>query len=117
MILTHSAFHEGDQLPAKVIPSKNFCSISYDGKGIVKHHFEYLTGSGFEWVPVSNGSVPSGTPVSSGNTVKGEPVFIGRAHHQGSLTPGKVLKGHDCLHFAYGGVEHWIKSYEMLVMN
>lgn len=32
--------HEGDILPAKVIPSKNACYIAYDGEEILKDQFE-----------------------------------------------------------------------------
>lgn len=34
------AFHEGDQLPAKVIPSKQAAYVSHNGVEIYKSHFE-----------------------------------------------------------------------------
>lgn len=34
------AFHEGDQLPAKVIPSKQAAYVSHNGLEIYKSHFE-----------------------------------------------------------------------------
>lgn len=37
------AFHEGDQLPAKVIPSKQVAYIAYNGQEIAKHHYEVIT--------------------------------------------------------------------------
>lgn len=39
-IFVGRAFHEGDQLPAKVIPSKQVAYVAYGGQEIVKHQFE-----------------------------------------------------------------------------
>jgi Protein of unknown function (DUF3421) len=86
-----SAFHDGDQLPAKVIPSKQACYVSHNGLEVFKSHFEYLSGTGFSWIASSNGHTPDGAVIAV-NTVGGEPLAIGRAHHEGSLTPGKVRK-------------------------
>lgn len=108
------AFHEGDQTPAKVIPSKQACYISHNGLEIFKPTFEALTGSGFTWVSSSNGHVPAGA-VLAGNTVNGLPLYVGRAHHDGSLTPGKIHGSHGCIYIAYGGMEHSILHYEVLV--
>jgi hypothetical protein len=33
-------YHEGDQLPAKVIPSKQAAYVGHNGQEIFKHHFE-----------------------------------------------------------------------------
>lgn len=73
-----------------------------------------LLGTGFTWVGSSNGHVPAGA-VLCGNTSTGEPLYIGRAHHEGSLTPGKIHKTHGCLYIAFGGMEHSILHYEVLV--
>lgn len=45
----------------------------------------------------------------------GEPLAIGRAHHEGSLTPGKVHRSHGCLYLPYGGAEQSTLYYEVLV--
>ncbi|KAL7015574.1 hypothetical protein ACKWTF_016529 [Chironomus riparius] len=108
------AFHDGDQLPAKVIPSKQSCYVSHNGLEIFKSHFEYLSGTGFSWVASSNGHAPKGA-VIAGNTVTGEPLAIGRAHHEGSLTPGKIHKSHGCLYLPFGGAEQSTLYYEVLV--
>jgi len=108
------AYHEGDQLPAKVIPSKNIAYISYNGQEIPKYQFETLSGSGFTWIASSNGHVPPGA-VSSGTQSNGEPLFIGRANFQGSLTPGKIHRSHGCLYIPFNGAEHSVPHYEVLV--
>lgn len=113
-IFVGRAFHEGDQLPAKVIPSKQAAYVSHNGCEIFKSHFEVLSGTGFTWVHSSNGHVPNGA-VLCGNTSTGEPLYIGRAHHEGSLTPGKIHRSHGCLYIPFGGAEQSMLHYEVLV--
>lgn len=108
------AYHEGDQLPAKVVPSKQAAYVSHNGMEIFKAHFEVLTGSGFTWVGSGNGHVPAGA-VLAGNTSTGEPLYIGRTHHEGSLTPGKIHRSHGCLYIPFGGAEQSFLSYEVLI--
>jgi len=108
------AYHEGDLIPVKIIPSKNAAYVSHGGQEIPVHQFETLTGHGFNWVGSGNGHVPDGA-VASGTQSNGETVFIGRAHFQGSLTPGKVHRSHGCLYIPFGGAEHSIPQYEVLV--
>uniref|UniRef100_A0A182IQW8 Uncharacterized protein n=1 Tax=Anopheles atroparvus TaxID=41427 RepID=A0A182IQW8_ANOAO len=108
------AYHEGDQLPAKVVPSKQAAYVSHNGMEIFKTHFEVLTGTGFTWVGSSNGHVPAGA-VLAGNTTTGEPLYVGRTHHEGSLTPGKVHRTHGCLYIPFGGAEQSFLTYEVLV--
>ncbi|XP_055859193.1 uncharacterized protein LOC129921409 isoform X2 [Episyrphus balteatus] len=110
------AFHNGDLLPAKVIPNKSCAYICHGGCEIVKDHFEVLTGFGYRWVPAADGFVPPGA-VEGGRTVQGEPLFIGRANYCGSLTPGKIQKSHGCLYIPFAGQERRVVSYEVLVGN
>lgn len=101
-------------IPAKVIPCKQTCYISYDGNEILKPNFEYLVGCGLQWVACSNDHIPSGAVVA-GNDQSGEVHYVGRAHYLGSLTPGKIHRTHGCLYIAYDGHEVSIKQYEVLV--
>jgi len=108
------AFHEGDSVVAKVIPSKQACYIAYNGQEILKHNYEVLCGEGFQWVGSGNGHVPDNA-VPGGRTATGEELFIGRAHYCGGLTPGKVHRSHGCLYIPFNGSEISQKSYEVLV--
>lgn len=108
------AYHEGDMTPVKVLPSKQAAYLSYNGQEILVSNYEVLTGHGFTWVGSGNGHVPEGAVVA-GNQSSGEPLYVGRAHHQGSLTPGKVHRSHGCLYIPFGGQEHSILQYEVLV--
>lgn len=100
--------------PAKVIPCKQACYISYDGKVFTVPNFEYLVGCGFQWVTCSNGNIPEGAVVG-GVDPSGEPLYFGRAMHLGSLQPGKIHKSHGCLYIAYGTDEIPFKQYDVLV--
>ncbi|XP_076351216.1 natterin-4-like [Tachypleus tridentatus] len=66
-----------------------------------------------EWVNAARGSVPQ-------NAVQGgydgvDIIYIGRAHHQGEVVPGKVVPSHGCCYVPWGGVEHSHKEYQVLV--
>lgn len=51
--------------------------------------FQVLCDGSPRWVPTSGSQVPPGAFVG-GKCENGETLYIGRAHHNGSLTPGKV---------------------------
>ncbi|KAH8353906.1 hypothetical protein KR067_001065, partial [Drosophila pandora] len=108
------SFHEGENLPAKVIPSKGCAYVAYGGSEHAKHHYEVLVGQGFAWVPSASGGVPPNA-VRSGTTRTGEPLYVGRGHHAGSLTVGKVHPSHGCLYIPFGGQEVRINTYEVLI--
>lgn len=96
-------------------------------------HYELLSGAGLTWIPSSNGNIPGiikklqkmmklihrstslDGAVSSGNTSSGEPLYIGRAHHEGSLTPGKIVVGHGCIYIPFNGKEEPSLHYDVLV--
>ncbi|EDV33113.1 uncharacterized protein Dana_GF23006 [Drosophila ananassae] len=108
------AFHDGENLPAKVIPSKGCAYVAHDGHEHQKGQYEILVGHHYSWVPSSNGHVPH-RAVESGHTRSGEPLFVGRGHHAGSLVVGKVHRSHGCLYIPFGGQEIKIHNYEVLV--
>lgn len=107
------ALHEGEMLPAKVIPSKGCAYVCYSGYEVNKHNFEVLTGYGYNWVKPHHHVIPPNA-VSTGRSRNGEPLFVGRGHHHGSLTPGLVSVSQRCLYIPYGGREIRIDSYEVL---
>lgn len=57
-IYVGKAFHEGDLIPAKVIPSKNVAYVSYNGMEVQKHQFEVLCNGNVSWVPSGHGQIP-----------------------------------------------------------
>jgi Protein of unknown function (DUF3421) len=90
-IFVGRAFFQNDLLPAKVIPSKNAAYVCHNGGEHFVDEFDVLMTVTYVWRAGAHGSVPIGA-VTVGNTSDGEPLYMGRAHYQGTLTPGKVRK-------------------------
>ncbi|XP_012286337.1 uncharacterized protein LOC105702941 [Orussus abietinus] len=110
------AFHEGDMIPAKVIPDKGVAYVSWNGEEHAKHDYEVLCKGDFVWEFCSNGSVPEHA-VIAGQTSDGEPLYVGRVLHNGSQTIGKVQVSHGCLYIPFDGEELSFKDYEVLVLH
>lgn len=111
------AYFEGDLLPAKVIPSKQAVYVSYN---CLEHQihtsYDVLCNGNIHWEQTSYGNIPPNA-VLAGNTTTGERLFVGRAHHDGSLTVGKVHPAHGCLYIPFGGREERIDHFEVLIEN
>lgn len=116
VIFIGRAFHEGDMVPAKVMPDKNSAYISYGGEEHAKEDFEVLRSGDFVWEFSTGGSIPEGA-VACGQTADGEPLYVGRALHQGSQTPGKIQPSHGCLYIPFAGEEVSIAEYEVLCLK
>ncbi|XP_023024558.2 uncharacterized protein [Leptinotarsa decemlineata] len=115
-IFVGRAFHEGDWLPAKVIPGKRIAYVCYNGAEVGVERFQVLCEQRFEWIPTSGGDIPEGA-VEGGKTSDGEPLYIGRAYHEGSHTVGKVHPSHGCCYIPFNGGEHAHQQYETLVLR
>ena len=48
----------------------------------------------------------------AGESSDGGPLYVGRAHHEGGLYPGKVNPDHNCCYIAYGGEELSREEYD-----
>ncbi|KAL7037529.1 hypothetical protein ACKWTF_009263 [Chironomus riparius] len=90
------AFHNGDMIPAKVIPDKSMAYVCYGGEEIEKDDFEILRTGDFVWEFCTNGNVPEGA-VRCGQTADNEILYVGRCLYSGTQTPGKVQPSHNCL--------------------
>lgn len=109
-------YHNGDQLPAKVVPSKSHAYVAWGGQEITLYSCEILVqqyGS-FSWVHTSGGCIPNGA-VPVGHTSNGETLYAGRTRHCGSLCIGKVHPSHGKCYVPFGGKEHSYHQYEVLV--
>uniref|UniRef100_U5EST7 Putative cytoplasm n=1 Tax=Corethrella appendiculata TaxID=1370023 RepID=U5EST7_9DIPT len=110
------AFHEGDMVPAKVVPSKNCAFIAYGGEEILKEEFEVMRSGDFVWEFATNGAIPVGA-VEIGKTSEGEPLYMGRALYSGTQTPGKIHPSHGCLYIPFDGAEVSLTEYEVLCIK
>lgn len=130
------AMHEGYQIIAKVIPSKQAAYVAWDGKEHSIHQFEVglffftnkfwiffdtstkwgqvLCGSRLRWVGDASGHVPRAA-IPCGDQADDEKLFIGRIHIKGSLTPGYIRPLHHCIYIPFHGVEFSQVYYEVLV--
>ncbi|KAL2726254.1 natterin-3-like [Vespula maculifrons] len=115
-IYVGKAYHEGDLLPAKVIPEKNVAYVCHNGEEHPKSEFEVLCQSEYAWEFCSNGSIPADAVVG-GETCDGETLYIGRVLHKGSQTVGKVQPSHGCLYIPFDGEELSFKDYEVLTVR
>ncbi|XP_030384655.1 uncharacterized protein LOC115631934 isoform X2 [Scaptodrosophila lebanonensis] len=114
-LLVCRAYYDGFHVPGKAVPSRGCAYISHAGREIVQTHYEVLIGqSKYRWVSGYDGSIPLGA-VEAGRNANGEILYIGRALYCGTLTPGKVHPSHKCLYIPFGGTEHRIINYEVLV--
>ena len=67
---------------------------------------------GGKWVRTSGDDIPE-RAVVAGESSDGGPLYVGRAHHEGGLYPGKVNPDHNCCYVAYGGEELSMEEYDV----
>ncbi|XP_063991094.1 uncharacterized protein LOC135169750 isoform X1 [Diachasmimorpha longicaudata] len=108
------ASHEGALIPGKVKPSHGVCYVAWGGGEHAKSEYQILCGGNGRWVPMNGGEIPP-TAIPAGETEDGEPLFIGRVHHEGTLTIGKVQASHNVCYIPYGGAEIPFNQYEILI--
>lgn len=138
------SLYAGIKLPAKAIPSKRACYVSFDGLEILVERFEVIDRTAFFrerrkikrkscknakrvgklQVLTGDAACFSWEPSSHGKSAPNalstdkigfEEIFVGRAHIFGSLTIGRIQPSHHCLYISHDGREHRIEHYEILV--
>lgn len=92
----------------------NLFLVPWGGQELPVTSYEILCNGNVHWIPSSHGQAHPNA-VHGGRTSSGETLFVGRAHHQGSVTPGKIHPSHGTLYIPYGGEEVAIANYEILV--
>lgn len=107
------ARHEGNLIPGKLVPSHSVTYVAYGGGEHPHSDYEVLVGCRPHWVQVEGTNIPP-TAVPAGETGEGEPLFVGRVHHEGSVTLGKVQPSHGVCYIPYGGQEMAFQAYEVL---
>lgn len=105
--------HEGALLPGKLVPSHGVCYVPWGGAEHPHQEYEVLCGGG-NWIRGDGGNIPP-QAVPAGESEDGEPLFVGRAHHEGSVTVGKVQASHGVCYIPYGGAELGFADYEIFV--
>ncbi|EGI57249.1 C3 and PZP-like alpha-2-macroglobulin domain-containing protein 8 [Acromyrmex echinatior] len=108
------AHHEGALIPGKVKPGHSVCYVAWGGAEHGKTDYQVLCGCKPTWVPVSGGTIPPNA-IPGGETEDGEPLFVGRVHHEGTVTIGKVQPSHNVCYIPYAGSEIASSEYEIMV--
>ncbi|XP_065367351.1 uncharacterized protein LOC135960076 [Calliphora vicina] len=113
-IFVGRSLHEGQLLPAKVVPARSEAYVCCDGSEIQKNDVDILCGNNYNWINTDCQNIPNNA-VFTGRFEDGEPLFVGRAHHCGSLTPGLISPTDHCIFIPYGGHEIRKHEFEILV--
>nr|XP_012150292.1 PREDICTED: uncharacterized protein LOC100878241 isoform X4 [Megachile rotundata] len=108
------AYHEGALLPGKVKPGHSVCYVAWGGSEHGKSEYQVLCDCNPQWVPTSGNNIPPNA-IPGGETEDGEPLYVGRVHHEGTLTIGKVQPSHSVCYIPFGGAEVAFPDYEIMV--
>ena len=111
--------HQGDLVPGKLHPGYKMVYVPWGGgEHAKKNNYEVLTltGANLVWKQAADGHVPKNA-VQGGETSSGQPLFVIRAKVEGSDVVGKVNPQNKFGHVPYGGKEHIVKNYEVLVQR
>ncbi|PNF23642.1 hypothetical protein B7P43_G03052 [Cryptotermes secundus] len=108
------AFHEGDLLPGKIVPSHGCIYVCRNGAEHGVKRYEALVGGNFAWTNTSGNRIPRDA-VAAGETATKEKLYVGRVVHDGTLTIGKVHPSHGVCYIPYDGKELSFQVYDILV--
>lgn len=120
--LYYSTKNHGWHIGKAGVHLKDGMTFPYGGKEFDSEHcrhdehwvFVPDAGVSYSWVPSSGGSFPNGA-------VKGfngaEQHRVCRVHFNGGIHPGKLIPSSSACFIGWGGREHGIQNYEVLVRN
>ncbi|VDD82800.1 unnamed protein product [Mesocestoides corti] len=108
----------GEIIPGKYVAKYRICYVPRGGDEIELHECEVLCDTSltrdYQWVGDSNGDVPKNAIVG-GIAGDGEPLYVCRQEIEDEMCAGKIHNGHGCAYIPYGGKEHSVEQYEVLV--
>jgi hypothetical protein len=108
------AVYAGGVHPGKVRPGLGGCHIGWGGSEITVNPYEVLIAGPFSELPVTNGSLASGTvpftdgPVGGGRESSGSPLYPCLGAFAGGLHPGKFSPSLGGCNIGWGGSEHTV---------
>jgi hypothetical protein len=102
--------------PGKVSPVYGAAFIPSGGVEVAVNDYEVMMEQG-NWSPtVSGGTVPEGA-IALGFEPDGDPLFVARAQFNGGLHPGKLRFAFGGAIISWGGIEHLVSDYQVLLDN
>ena len=115
-IFVARARHQGGLVPGKLHHGHKAVYVPWGGVEHAKKGYEVLTGTGLSWTGAANGHVPKNA-VKGGHTADGQPLYVIRAKVEGIDACGKINPQNQFGHVPFGGKEHIVKHYEVLVQH
>lgn len=102
--------------PGKIRPGFGGCNISWGGSEFSVPNYKVLLNGDYEWIESSGGYIPRNAVQGGREHLPGrQPLFVCRSIFRGGLHPGKIRPGFGGCNIAWGGREHTIGLYELLV--
>ena len=108
------ARHERGLHPGKIRPGFGACFFGWGSNQHRSTVYDVLVGGKYRWVRARHGRVPD-FAIVAGRESDGRSLFVCRAQHRGGVHPGKVRSGFRGCNIEWGGGEHAIPVYEVLV--
>ena len=115
-IFVARAGHRGCLIPGKLHHGHKAVYVPWGGVEHAKKDYEVLTGSGLSWKEAANGHVPKNA-VKGGHNADGQPLYVIRAKIEGRDACGKINPQNKFGHVPFGGKEHIVKHYEVLIQH
>jgi hypothetical protein len=109
---------KGGVHPGKIRPAFGGCNVPWGGAEHAVRSYEVLVGShgSYSWTRASGGGVPPGA-LAAGREANGDPLYICRGNFQGGVHPGKVRQAFGACNVPWGGGEHKVNPYDVLMGN
>ncbi len=108
---------KGGTHPGKVRSAFRGCNIGWGGREhAVRNYQVLLNNPSFRWVRASNGAIPKGAVKGGMEHPPGkQTLYVCRAQFKGGTHPGKVRSAFRGCNIGWGGGEHAVRNYEVLV--
>ena len=100
--------------PGKIRPGLGGCAIPWGGRENTVGSYEVLVGRGFGWRRARHGNVPLGA-ILTGRENGRDMLFTCRANFKNGRHPGKVRAGLGGCNVPWGGREHTVRDYQVLI--
>lgn len=107
------ASFQGGVHPGKVRRGFGGCNIPWGGREHTVFNHQVWVGDGY-WDEAANGAIPMDA-VRGGREANREPLYVCRAAFGNGVHPGKVRPAFGGCNIPYGGREHAVRRYEVLV--
>ena len=114
LFLCRATFNGGIH-PGKIRTEFGGCNVAWGGQEHKVTNYQVWVGD-LKWRADSNGNMP-GNARLPGNEANGEKLGVCRASFQGGLHPGKIRTAFGGCNIPWGGQEHMVPNYQVLIKN